>query len=258
MPSDPPNLPDTQSVRPQLSPERGIDRVIVALDGLDAASALTFSASVPELTWVKVGLELFVAAGPEIVRALRDQGKRLFLDLKLHDIPATMAAACRQASRLGVDLLSVHASAGQEALEAAQAGALEGAAAAGLPPPRLLAVTVLTSWHQERFSRQLGVSVPIQEHVLHLAELAAKAGVGGCVCSPQEVAALRRRHPAPFSLVTPGVRPLGSDQGDQARVMTPAEALAAGATKLVIGRPITRSDNPAAAFAACCQSISGL
>ena len=128
------------------------DRIIVALDGMAPEQALAFAASVPELRWVKVGLELFVAGGPAVVQQLRDQGKRVFLDLKFHDIPATMAGACRSAARLGAELITVHACAGSEALRVAQAAAAESAAAAGLAQPTLLAVTVLTSWDPQRFA----------------------------------------------------------------------------------------------------------
>lgn len=237
--------------------ENGAEKVIVALDGMDGPSALAFVDGIPELRWVKVGLELFTLAGPEVVSALRARGLRLFLDLKFHDIPATMAGACRSAARLGAELITVHASAGREALIEAQRGALQGAAAAGCSaPPTLLAVTVLTSWAEERLRAELQISTPLPAYVRNLADLAAEAGIGGCVCSPQEVAALRRDHPEPFALVTPGIRPLGSAAGDQARVMTPDQALAAGATRLVIGRPITASPDPAAAFASCCAACS--
>ncbi|MFN9629147.1 MAG: orotidine-5'-phosphate decarboxylase [Cyanobacteriota bacterium] len=236
-------------------PARPADRLIVALDGLDAEQALALTRSIPELRWVKVGLELFTSAGPGVVHQLRDQGQRVFLDLKFHDIPATMAGACRAAGRLGAELLTVHACAGSEALRAAQGAAAEGAAAAGLPAPTLLAVTVLTSWDPERFQQELAMAEPVAARVERLAALAAAAGVGGCVCSPREVAALRASHPEPFALVTPGIRPRGSGRGDQARVMAPAEALAAGASHLVIGRPITTAPDPAAAFARCCQEL---
>ncbi len=229
--------------------------IIVALDGLDPAGALQFSASIPELRWVKVGLELFVAGGPDIVLALKNLGLRIFLDLKFHDIPATMASACRQAAGLGVDLITVHASAGSAALTQAQQAAQQGAATAGHPAPCLLAVTVLTSWDGPSFQQQLQVSASLERQVAHLADLAAEAGVGGCVCSPREVAALRAHHPEPFMLVTPGIRPAGSAKADQARVMAPAEAIAAGASQLVIGRPITGSSDPREAFASCCQSL---
>ncbi|MBM5813888.1 MAG: orotidine-5'-phosphate decarboxylase [Cyanobacteria bacterium M_DeepCast_100m_m1_067] len=231
------------------------DRIIVALDGMAPEQALAFTAAVPELRWVKVGLELFVAGGPAVVRQLRDQGKRVFLDLKFHDIPATMAGACRSATRLGAELITVHACAGHDALAAAQAAALEVASDAGLPVPTLLAVTVLTSWEASRFAAQLAIDEPLQAYAPRLARLAAAAGIGGCVCSPLEVAALRAVHPEPFALVTPGIRPAGAALGDQQRVMTPAQALVAGASQLVIGRPITAAGDPAAAFAACCAEL---
>jgi orotidine-5'-phosphate decarboxylase len=210
------------------------DRIIVALDGMAPERALGFVA---------------------VVTQLRDQGKRVFLDLKFHDIPATMAGACRSAARLGAELITVHACAGSEALRAAQAAAQESASAAGLPDPTLLAVTVLTSWDSARFAAELSIDEPVEAYVPRLAELAAAAGIGGCVCSPLEVAALRAAHPEPFALVTPGIRPAGAALGDQQRVLTPAQALAAGASQLVIGRPITAAPDPAAAFAACCREL---
>ena len=230
------------------------DRVILALDRPDAGSALALVGGIPELRRVKVGLELFTAAGPAVVGELRQRGLGVFLDLKFHDIPATMAGAVRSAARLGAELITVHACAGHDALVAAQAASLEGAAEAGLAPPTLLAVTVLTSWDPARFARELAIGEPIASRVLRLAALAAAAGIGGAVCSPLEVAALRRARPEPFTLVTPGIRPAGSASGDQARVLTPAEAIAAGASALVIGRPISAAPDPAAAFAACCSS----
>lgn len=218
---------------------------------------MAFASAVPELRWVKVGLELFVAGGPAVVQQLRDQGKRVFLDLKFHDIPATMAGACRSAARLGAELITVHASAGSVALGAAQAAALESAAAVGLPAPTLLAVTVLTSWEQARFASELAIEEPLSTYVPRLAQLAAAAGIGGCVCSPLEAAALRAAHPEPFALVTPGIRPAGAALGDQQRVLTPAQAVAAGASQLVIGRPITAAQDPAAAYDAILTEIAG-
>ncbi|MDM7952626.1 MAG: orotidine-5'-phosphate decarboxylase [Cyanobium sp. CZS 25K] len=231
------------------------DRIILALDRGDAEQALALAAAVPDLRWVKVGLELFTAAGPAVVRELRRRGLRVFLDLKFHDIPTTMAGACRSAARLGAELITVHACAGGEALAAAQAAAVEGAAAEGLSAPTLLAVTVLTSWDAARFRQELAIPTPLDDHAAALAALAAAAGLTGAVCSPQEVARLRAAHPRPFTLVTPGIRPAGSEAADQKRVMTPAQALAAGASHLVIGRPISAAADPAAAFAACCAEL---
>ena len=232
------------------------ERIIVALDGMAPEQALAFSRGVEGLRWVKVGLELFVQAGPDVVAQLREQGLRVFLDLKFHDIPATMAGACRRAAGLGAELITVHACAGSEALRAAQAAASEGAQAAGLASPTLLAVTVLTSWEEQRLQRELALSQTIAERVPSLAQLAASAGIGGCVCSPLEAASLRAQHPEPFTLVTPGIRPKGSAVGDQARVLGPAEAIAAGASQLVIGRPITKAEDPSVAFAACSAELA--
>ena len=217
--------------------------------------ALRFASQVAGLRWVKVGLELFVQAGPDVLEQLRELGLRVFLDLKFHDIPATMAGACRRAAALGAELITVHACAGSEALQAAQAAALEGAQGAGHPAPTLLAVTVLTSWEEQRLQRELALTQCIAERVPVLAQLSATAGIGGCVCSPSEAAALRAQHPEPFALVTPGIRPKGAAMGDQARVMGPAEALVAGASQLVIGRPITKAEDPGAAFGRCCSEL---
>ncbi len=232
------------------------ERIIVALDGMAPDQALAFSAQVEGLRWVKVGLELFVQAGPEVVAQLRGKGLRVFLDLKFHDLPATMAGACRRAAALGAELITVHACAGSEALKAAQAAAVDGAQQGGLDVPTLLAVTVLTSWDEQRLQQELAIGQGIGERVPALAQLSATAGIGGCVCSPLEAAALRAQHPEPFALVTPGIRPKGAAVGDQARVMGPAEAMAAGASQLVIGRPITKAEDPSAAFAACCAELS--
>jgi len=249
-------MPPAAADDPVSSPRQApAERIILALDRPDATSALALAAAIPDLRWVKVGLELFSAAGPAVVAQLRERGLQVFLDLKFHDIPATMAGACRSAARLGAGLITVHGSAGAEALAAAQAGAGEGAAAAGLDTPTLLAVTVLTSWPAARFAAELAIPEPIPAYVNRLAALAVTAGLGGCVCSPLEVAALRQAHPEPFALVTPGIRPAGGTAGDQARVMTPAEAIGAGASRLVIGRPISAAQDPAGAFALCCREL---
>ena len=232
------------------------DRIIVALDRMAPDQALRLCRELQGLRWVKVGLELFVQAGPDVVSQLRDQGLRVFLDLKFHDIPATMAGSCRRAAALGAELITVHACAGSEALRAAQAAAVEGAESSGLAVPTLLAVTVLTSWDEQRLQRELALQQGIADRVSALAQLAAAAGIGGCVCSPLEASMLRSQHPEPFALVTPGIRPSGTEVADQARVMTPAAALAAGATQLVIGRPITRAEDPNRAFAQCCAALA--
>ena len=250
----PPNPAPNQAPN-QASNQAPAQRLILALDGMDAGQAIALAQSIPGLCWVKVGLELYGAAGPAVVAQLRELGLRVFLDLKFHDIPATMAGACRSAARLGAELITVHACAGSEALKAAQEAAMAAADQAGLASPTLLAVTVLTSWEAARFAAELAISEPMAHYVPRLAQLAAGAGIGGCVCSPLEVTALRAAHPEPFALVTPGIRPAGAARGDQQRVLTPAQALAAGASQLVIGRPITAAPDPAAAFAACCREL---
>ena len=238
-----------------LLPASHEERLIVALDGCNGSEALALAEGIPGLCWVKVGLELFVSAGPGIVTQLRSRGLQVFLDLKFHDIPATMAGACRRAARLGAGLLTVHASAGMEAMAMAQHTAAAAAAAAGLPPPLLLAVTVLTSWRPQPFRQQLAMAKPLSAQVEHLAQLAAQAGLRGCVCAPQDAARLHGQQPA-MALVTPGIRHHPIPKDDQARTMTPAQAMASGATWLVVGRPVTQSEDPGLAFAQLCQQIA--
>ncbi len=230
-------------------------KIILALDGMDGEQAINLASKITGLCWVKVGLELFLSAGPEILVDLRQLGLKVFLDLKFHDIPTTMAAACRQAASMGVDFITVHTCAGLKALQESQYAALEGAVESGFQQPKLLAVTVLTSWDSETLANDLRISEPIALRAQNLASLAHEAGIQGCVCSPLEAEALRKIYPFPFELVTPGVRPLGSDFGDQARVMTPSRALRSGASRLVIGRPITKAKDPLAAFNSCCEDI---
>jgi len=220
------------------------NKIIVALDYADAASAMALVARLdPALCRVKVGKELFTAAGPELVRALAARGFEVFLDLKFHDIPNTVAAACRAAAGLGVWMLNVHASGGRRMLSAAHE------ALADLPQrPLLIAVTVLTSMSAEDLN-ETGVAGAPADQVLRLARLTQACKLDGVVCSAQEAALLRAADlGADFRLVTPGIRPAGTEAGDQRRVMTPAEALHAGATDLVIGRPITGAADPLAAL----------
>jgi len=219
------------------------DKIIVALDFADAASALVLVARLdPALCRLKVGKELFTVAGPELVRVLVARGFEVFLDLKFHDIPNTVAAACRAAAGLGVWMLNVHASGGRRMMTAAQQ------ALADMPQrPRLIAVTVLTSMSAEDLT-EVGISSAPADQVLRLARLSHACKLDGVVCSAQEAAMLRADLGADFRLVTPGIRPAGAEMGDQRRVMTPAEALRAGATDLVIGRPITAAADPLAAL----------
>ncbi len=237
----------------KLSPE---DRIIVPLDVASEAAALAQVAALPQVQFWKVGLELFVSCGPALIAILKQQGKRVFLDLKLHDIPNTVAGAARAAAGHGVDLLTVHAAGGRAMLQAAVAGAAEGAAAAGVPPPRLVAITLLTSLSARELAFDLKIPLELPEYVLTMALIAQDCGLAGAVCSPQEAKAIRRLAAAEFCLVTPGVRPAWSAPDDQRRHTTPTEALQAGADYLVIGRPITTDPEPAQAFARLCAELA--
>ncbi|HEX4322096.1 MAG TPA: orotidine-5'-phosphate decarboxylase [Acidobacteriaceae bacterium] len=236
----------------QLSPfELAQDRLIVALDvpAIDAALALADKLK-DTCRWFKVGLELYLAAGPAIVEKLVCRGHSVFLDLKLHDIPNTVAAAVRSTDSLGAALLTVHAAGGPAMLAAAQE------VAAGIANgPQLLAVTVLTSMDQAQLAAT-GVSSNPQEQVALLARLGLDAGMRGFVCSAQEAGALRAMTGAEGMLVTPGIRPAGAELGDQKRIATPTYALEQGASRLVVGRPITQAADPALAAEAILLEIA--
>ncbi len=220
-------------------------RVIVALDFASADEALAFAARVrPEHCRLKVGLELYTAAGAGLVQRLVERGFDVFLDLKFHDIPNTVARACERAAALGVWMLDVHALGGPAMLSAARA-----ACANARRPPLLVAVTVLTSHTAEELDA-IGLGGEVASSVERLASLARSAGLDGVVCAPTEAARLRRCFGGDLLLVTPGIRPPGSRTDDQRRTATPAEARRAGADYLVIGRPITRAPDPAAVLEA--------
>jgi orotidine-5'-phosphate decarboxylase len=224
------------------------DRIIVALDQPDASSALAIARPLAgHARWVKVGMTLFYAEGPGIVGALRGIGFDVFIDLKLHDIPHQVEGAAASLGRLGAGMLTVHASGGADMMEAAVRGAAAGAEAAGDQRPAVIAVTVLTSMDAEALA-SVGVADPPPEQVAGLAALARTSGVDGVVCSPEEAAAMRALLGPHALVVTPGIRPAWSSADDQVRIATPAGALAAGASHLVIGRPITAADDPSAAF----------
>lgn len=227
------------------------DRLIVSLDVPSAAEAQRIVAVLGEsVSTYKVGKQLFTAAGPALVRDLVGSGRKVFLDLKFHDIPNTVAAAVRAASELGVSMLTVHASGGSKMLSAAAEAALSAE-----QPPLVLAVTVLTSLGDADL-KEIGVADGAKEQVLRLASLAQKAGCGGVVASAQEAKAIRQAMGASFTIVTQGVRPAGASKDDQVRVATPAEAIAAGADYIGVGRPITRAKDPAAAARAILEEIS--
>ena len=217
------------------------ERIIVALDVATSEEALALVRQLaPHPGLFKIGLQLYTAAGPEIVRAVRDLGGRIFLDLKLHDIPNTVGRAVESASSLGVEMLTLHLSGGRDMIKAAVSSTGE--------ETLLLGVTVLTS-SDEATLRETGVNCSMQEQVLRLAQLGVESGIRGLVASPHELGALRSAHRAKIKIVTPGIRPSGSGAGDQKRVTTPAEALRAGADFLVIGRPITAAADPRDALA---------
>ncbi len=232
------------------APKPPQDRLIVALDFPDAAAALSLTERLGQTCrWVKVGLELFIAEGPKIVATLAGRGFNVFLDLKLHDIPNTVAGAVRTASAAGAKLLTLHASGGPAMLEAAAA------AASGLSgPPQLLAVTVLTSMDLAQLNA-VGVPDLPAAQVARLASVAWNSGIRGFVCSAEELASTRASFPE-STLVIPGIRPAGAAIGDQKRVATPASAIAAGADFLVVGRPIAQATDPAAAAAAILDDIA--
>jgi orotidine-5'-phosphate decarboxylase len=218
-------------------------KIIVALDFADAKDALDLASRLdPAQCRVKVGKELFTAAGPALVEQLATRGFGVFLDLKFHDIPNTVAAACRAAARLGVWMLNVHASGGRAMLIAAR-----DAIAAGPDAPRLVAVTLLTSMEQSDLT-ELGIAGTPDQVVLRLAVLTSACGLDGVVCSAREAAAVRAQCGEGFALVTPGIRPADAASDDQQRIATPAGAIRSGATYLVIGRPITRAPDPLAAL----------
>jgi orotidine-5'-phosphate decarboxylase len=233
-----------------------VDRIIVPLDVPTVEAAIALIDRLPSVQFWKVGLELFVSSGPSILEILKQRHKKVFLDLKLHDIPNTVAGACRAAAGYGVDLLTVHGTNGRAGLQAAQAAVLEGATQAGVAPPKVIAITVLTSLSARDLAFDLKIPLELPEYALQMAILAQDSGLGGAVCSPQEASQLRQVCGDDFLLVCPGVRPKGSAQGDQRRSLTPAEAIQAGANYLVIGRPITTTANPAQTFDAICQDIS--
>jgi orotidine-5'-phosphate decarboxylase len=214
--------------------------LIVALDVNTTTEADGIVTAIGDsVQWYKVGKQLFTQAGPEAVRQLKDRGKKVFLDLKFHDIPNTVAQAVRSAADIGADMTNVHASGGRAMLEAAAQAAAE-------RDTLLIAVTVLTSMNQDALTG-IGIDATPEQQVVRLATLAQAAGVPGVVCSAHEINALRAACGPGFKLVVPGIRPAGSAHGDQKRVMTPAEATAAGADYIVVGRPITQASDPAAA-----------
>ncbi len=233
-------------------PSRAQDKIIIALDVPDTDGALRLIDSIADHgeppALCKIGLELFTAEGPSVVKAVKARGCEIFLDLKFHDIPNTVAHAIRSAAGLGVAMTTIHAVGGPVMMEAA-AKSVEGT------DLLILAVTVLTSMDSDQLS-STGINVEPKEQVLRLAGLASAAGIGGIVCSPLEISAIRGSFGNNLRIVTPGVRPTWAAAGDQKRVMTPAEAVKAGSDWLVIGRPITAAESPKEAYANVIAELS--
>lgn len=233
------------------------DRIIVALDQPDAECALACARALRgHARWMKVGMTLFYAEGPGIVARLRESSFDVFVDLKLHDIPHQVERAARSLGSLGAGMITLHAAGGADMIEAGVEGARSGAAATGVSEPAVLAVTVLTSI-DEAMLHAIGIPDPVSAQVDRLARIARGAGADGVVCSPREARRMRALLGAEAFVVTPGVRPPGTAAGDQARVASPREAFAEGASHIVIGRPITAAADPAAALESIVEQLEG-
>jgi orotidine-5'-phosphate decarboxylase len=239
-------------VKPQMNAS---EQIIVALDVPDEDSATFLINKLEQVTFFKVGLELFTSTGPKILDLLKSRQKRIFLDLKFHDIPNTVAGACRSATRYGVDLLTIHATCGTDALKAASEAVQEEAAKVNIKPPKLIAIALLTSISSRQLAFDLKIPLELPEYALAMALMAQETGLDGAVCSPQEIAQLRQTCKDDFLLVCPGVRPTWADKGDQKRSLTPAQAIASGADYLVIGRPITAAADPQLAWQRICEEL---
>ena len=231
-------------------------QIIVPLDVPNAEDAIALLDSLPSVTFWKVGLELFTSCGPTILEVLKSRDKKIFLDLKFHDIPNTVAGACRVAASYGVDLLTIHSTAGIDALQAATEAAVEGATKANVKPPKLIAITLLTSISSRQLAFDLKIPLELPEYALHMALMAKSTGLDGAVCSPQEVGQLRDICGKDFLLVCPGIRPAWAVKGDQKRSLTPTQAIQAGADYLVIGRPITAAEKPELAWQKICEELA--
>lgn len=232
-------------------------RVMVALDYPDAAAAEALVRSLEGIPcYMKVGMQLFYAAGPSFVAGLKERGYKVFLDLKMHDIPNTVKGGSNSVTKLGVDVFNVHAAGGIQMMEAA----LEGVEAAlsgdsSLKRPLVIAVTQLTSTSQSVLNTEIGLSGSVEEAVVRYAKLAKQAGLGGVVASPQEVQIIKAACGNDFKTITPGIRPAGAALNDQSRIMTPSEALKQGTDYMVIGRPLTAAADPRAALEAIIKEL---
>lgn len=221
------------------------EKIIVALDVDKVEEALDLTVKLsPYVGMFKVGMQLFYKAGPEVVHRIKDQGVKVFLDLKLHDIPNTVGQAARVLVGLGADIINVHAAGGTTMMKAAATAVRESAAAQKIPVPLVISVTVLTSIDQYTFNHEVGITGDIKDRVRTWSLLTKESGLDGVVASPQEVSVIREACGQGFKIITPGIRPSWAVSGDQKRIMNPADAILRGANYLVVGRPITANQNP--------------
>lgn len=235
------------------------EKLIVALDVDNRNRAMELVNKLAgHVGFFKVGMELFYAAGPGIIGEITARGARVFLDLKLHDIPNTVSRAARVLVRYGASIINVHAAGGSAMMRAAREAATEEAEKLGLPVPVVVAVTVLTSIDKDTFNRELGQPGSINDRVRAWSLLTRESGLDGVVCSPREIELVREACGRDFIIITPGIRPAGAELGDQRRVMTPAEAVRAGASHIVVGRPVTGAPDPAMAAEAIVAEIGAV
>ncbi|MCJ7582411.1 MAG: orotidine-5'-phosphate decarboxylase [Candidatus Aminicenantes bacterium] len=227
--------------------DNNLETIIVALDVSNKEEALSLVRQLKDTNIFKVGLQLFTVEGPSLVKNLQDLGKKVFLDLKFHDIPNTVAGAVRMGVRMGVHMMTLHASGGKEMMTCAARAAKEESESLGINPPLLLAVTVLTSLKDEQL-KDVGIGTDLKTQVLNLAALAQQSGIEGIVCSPKEIEAIKKTFKKDLIVVAPGIRPKWAAAEDQKRILTPAQAVQKGADYLVIGRPITQAPSPHDAF----------
>ncbi|RIX59308.1 orotidine-5'-phosphate decarboxylase [Paenibacillus nanensis] len=239
----------------KLTREQAAGKVMVALDYPEAAAAEKLLEDLKGIPcYMKVGMQLFYAAGSSFVASLKERGYYVFLDVKMHDIPNTVKGGANSVTKLGIDMFNVHAAGGSAMMEAALEG-VDAAISGGSKKPAVIAVTQLTSTSQAVLNDQIGIAGTVEEAVIRYAALAKKAGLDGVVASPSEVAAIKSACGQAFQTVTPGIRPLGAELNDQSRIMTPSDAVRQGTDFMVIGRPITASPNPRAALESIIEEL---
>lgn len=232
------------------------ERLIIALDLSDHGRLdQTLKDLSGAVSWVKVGMEIFYRFGPDVVQKVKDRGFRVFLDLKMHDIPNTVERAARNLTRLGVDMFNVHTSGGSAMMNKAAVAAAETAGELGITPPIVIGVTILTSFAPETWRDEVRGSLELPDHVMHFAKLAQQSGMAGVVCSPGEITGVKARCGQDFLTVVPGIRPAWAETGDQKRITTPKQAIMNGADYLVIGRPVLAAPDPKEAVARILDEI---